>query len=165
MNIQLVSFNKRYYFSLFLGCIQKLTNLQGRTIECPLCFMMTITPYKGVDHLPLNNDIVRELSARKPFQKCTWCIKTTYPPRSATLHCINCEKLYCGSCSDQIHIKEENLDHIIRLANSMDDVQLSRQSSAKSGVVRSLQLEEKPPNKASSLGKRNNKFYFHENHS
>eukprot|EP00111_Clytia_hemisphaerica_P018046 TCONS_00053396-protein len=133
------------------GCIQKLTNLQGHTIECPLCFMMTITPFKGVDHLPLNNDIIRELSTRKPFQKCNFCIKTTYPPRSATLHCINCEKLYCGSCSDQIHVKEENLDHIIRLSNSMDDVQLSRQSSAKSGVVRSPQLEEKPANKVSSL--------------
>ena len=59
------------------------------------------------------------------------CSATTYPPRSATLHCVDCQKVLCGVCSDKIHVQEKNLDHVIRLANSADDVESTL--SAKNG--------------------------------
>ena len=113
-----------------------------------------MTPFNGVDYLPKDNVILRHINARKPFQKCKFCIKTTYPARSATLHCVNCETVYCGSCSDKIHTKDENQDHIIRLANSHDDMQLSRQTSARSSLFKSPPpLEQKPASQSSSLGR------------
>ena len=134
----------------FAGCIQKLKNLRGHAIECPLCFVVTILPLKGVDHLSPNEEIIKQLTVRRAFQKCQSCSTTTYPPRSATLHCVDCKKVYCGVCSDKVHTREDNMEHVIRLADSADD----RESvSAKSGrKAPSTMLEEKPPTKPSNFG-------------
>ena len=113
--------------------------------------MVTILPIKGVDHLATNQDIIKQLTVRRAFQKCKTCSATTYPPRSATLHCVDCQKVLCGVCSDKIHVQEKNLDHVIRLANSADDVESTL--SAKNGKKKapSTALEEKPPSNTSNF--------------
>ena len=105
-----------------------MKQLQGLAIECPLCLTITTTPQKGIDHLPKAFNVLGILEGSKMYERCKSCIKTTYPPNSATLHCIDCQDVYCGACSDKVHLKVENQDHILRLANSFDDKRLSRSS-------------------------------------
>lgn len=115
-----------------LECLLKLNQSQEdqSSIECPLCLEVTIPPVKGIDYLPTEYALLKTKSpSSKIYTKCKFCIKKTYPPKSATLHCVDCQTFYCGSCSDDVHLKVKNQDHVLRLANSIEDVQLSRIAS------------------------------------
>ncbi|XP_057308391.1 E3 ubiquitin-protein ligase TRIM71-like [Hydractinia symbiolongicarpus] len=112
-------------------CIEKLKQLQGLAIECPSCLTITTIPSQGVDYLPKDYNVLGIIEGSKTYEQCKHCKKLTYPPKSATLHCSDCRDVYCGSCSDKMHLKVENQDHVIRLANSFDDMKLIRSTSRK----------------------------------
>lgn len=124
--------------------MEKLKQLQGPSIECPVCYCVTVIPLKGVDHLPKQLDVLGITEGSKVYEKCKHCIKTTYPPRSATLHCIDCQNFYCGACSDKTHLQVDNQNHIVRLASSNDDMRLSRNSSRTSSADSSSKYRRSP---------------------
>lgn len=108
-------------------CIQKLFDLQGQGVVCPLnCKKVTVVPAEGVGELVRNISVLGLKENSKDYDKCKNCIKTTYPPKSATMHCLDCNTSYCGACSDVVHLKIENQDHLIRLSKSRDDLSTSR---------------------------------------
>ena len=134
-------------------CVKKLKDLQGQVISCPLCQVNSVIPEQGVDYLEKNLEILglSEI-ASKEYDKCQHCIRKTYPPKAATLHCLDCDSVYCGSCSDQIHLKIDNQDHLIRLSKSRDDLRSGRLTSESSRSCRVTPArDEKRPISARSL--------------
>ncbi len=103
---------------MFSDCIQKLQDLQGQAIECPLCQKPTLIPDSGLDALEKNLDIVGLKVKETEPEKCKHCIQKVYPSRPVTLFCNDCDTFLCGSCSDEEHLKPENAMHSIILASA-----------------------------------------------
>ena len=102
-------------FICILDCIEKLKDLQGQAIECPLCQKPTLIPSSGVESLATNLDAVGLGEPERVPDICIHCVRKIYPPRPVTLFCRDCETSYCGSCSDVEHLKPENIRHSIIL--------------------------------------------------
>ena len=118
----------------FLDCIEKLKDLQGQAIECPLCQKPTLIPLPGVESLATNLDAVGLGEPERVPDVCSHCVRKVYPPKPVTLFCRDCETSYCGNCSDAEHLKPENVRHSIIL----DSVKSSFKTDNMTSVSQSI---------------------------
>ena len=96
----------------------KLEEYQGAVIECTRCKVRSILPANGVLGLKKNYDLLMEAMKTNEDDRelCNFCIrKLVYPPRTVTLICSDCQVMFCGLCSDEIHEQLEFRMHNIRL--------------------------------------------------
>eukprot|EP00795_Rhopilema_esculentum_P017786 gene17786-9464_t len=126
-------------------CISKLKDLQGQAVECPLCQKPTLIPSQGIDLLITNLDAVGLGKVIKQPEVCCHCVRKTYPPKPVTLFCKECDTSFCGNCSDIVHLKPENTNHVIVLESVKN-----RNSNTKAQQI--YESSESRPSSHSSVG-------------
>ena len=103
-------------------CKNCLTNsIANDTVICPTCTEPTVISSKGIDGLPVNIRVLREIEAAKVIKKaksslvCEDCI-TDPPP--AVSYCIDCEEFICIDCNELHKRKRILVNHkVINLNN------------------------------------------------
>ena len=103
-------------------CKKCLTNsITNDTVICPTCTEPTVISSKGIDGLPVNIRVLREMEAAKVIKKansntvCEDCI--TDPP--AVSYCIDCEEFICIDCNELHKKKRKLLDHKVININNL----------------------------------------------
>ena len=103
-------------------CKNCLTNaITNDTVICPTCTEPTVISSKGIDGLPVNIRVLREIKAAKVIKKaksslvCEDCI--TDPPLAVS-YCIDCEEFICIDCNELHKRKRILVNHkVIDLSN------------------------------------------------
>ena len=103
-------------------CKNCLTNsITNDIVICPTCTEPTVISSKGIDGLPVNIRVLREIEAAKVIKKassntvCEDCI--TDPP--AVSYCIDCEEFICIDCNELHKKKRKLLDHKVININNL----------------------------------------------
>ena len=103
-------------------CKNCLTNsITNDTVICPTCTEPTVISSKGIDGLPVNIRVLREIEAAKVIKKansntvCEDCISD--PP--AVSYCIDCEEFICIDCNELHKKKRKLLDHKVINVNNL----------------------------------------------